>query len=216
MTEPREITKAEYEATFSPPMLDVTEGAEEIVDLWAYVDPVIEEKYHSCTAWEWEVKFIYESRDGSYQHINIPVPKDDTYLVVIVDKPNGKIIGHYILDLRSVAYEQLAKQQNELCADFKCECVPPDPASKLGFALDTKHRLPLNGLRHPPEGDTNGWYLWGGEDFPSDDDSFAPLHTLHLVDYGAEMIKFLGLPPGYRFLIAGDYVDVWFDPSLLN
>ena len=55
---PREITKAEYEATFSPPMLDVTETAEEIVDLLAYVDSVIEEKYHSCTAWEWQVKFI--------------------------------------------------------------------------------------------------------------------------------------------------------------
>jgi len=100
MTEaPREITKAEYEAMFSPPMLDVTESAEDIVDLWAYAGSVIDEKYHSCTAWEWKVKFIYESRDGLYQHINIPVPKDDTYLDVIVDKPNRKIIGHYILDL---------------------------------------------------------------------------------------------------------------------
>ena len=51
---------------------------------------------------EWQVKFIYESRDGSYQHINIPVPKDDTYLDVIVDKPNRKIIGHYILDLSAL------------------------------------------------------------------------------------------------------------------
>ena len=49
MTEPREITKTEYEAMVSPPMLDVTESAEEIVDLWAYADPVIEEKYHSCS-----------------------------------------------------------------------------------------------------------------------------------------------------------------------
>jgi hypothetical protein len=27
---------------------------------------------------------------------------------------------------------------------------------------------------------------------------------------------FLGLPPGWRFLIAGEHEDVWEDPSLLN
>ena len=31
-----------------------------------------------------------------------------------------------------------------------------------------------------------------------------------------EVLEFLGLPPGYRFLLAIDYVDVWYDPSLLN
>ncbi|TQM02368.1 hypothetical protein FB548_3765 [Pseudoxanthomonas sp. 3HH-4] len=100
MTQPSRLLSQEaYESTFSPPMLDVTEGADEIVDLWAYLDPVIEDLYHSCTAWDWRVMFIYESRDGAFQHINVPVPKDNTYLSVIVDKPGRKIIGHYILDL---------------------------------------------------------------------------------------------------------------------
>ncbi|MDH0029706.1 MULTISPECIES: hypothetical protein [unclassified Acinetobacter] len=48
----RELSEKEYQATFFPPMLDVTETAEEIVDLWDYADPVIEQLYHSCTAWE--------------------------------------------------------------------------------------------------------------------------------------------------------------------
>lgn len=96
---PRELTRAEYEATFSPPMLDVTATADEIVPLWDYLDPVIEELYHSCEAWNWRAMFIYESRDGLIQHVNVPVPKDNTYLSVVVDKPNAKIIGHYLLDL---------------------------------------------------------------------------------------------------------------------
>jgi len=25
-----------------------------------------------------------------------------------------------------------------------------------------------------------------------------------------------GLPPGYRFLLAGEYLDVWFDEKLLD
>jgi hypothetical protein len=96
---PYELSESEYKATFSPPMMDVTQVAEEIVDLWAYADPIIEEKYHNCTAWEWGVKYIYEVGDGSYQHINIPVPKDNTYLCIVVDKLHRKILGHYILDL---------------------------------------------------------------------------------------------------------------------
>ncbi|WP_434048948.1 MULTISPECIES: immunity protein Imm33 domain-containing protein [Sorangium] len=29
-------------------------------------------------------------------------------------------------------------------------------------------------------------------------------------------MRFLGLPPGWRFLIADEHEDVWKDPSLLN
>lgn len=93
------LTREEYEATFSPPMRNVTDSAEEIVDLWAYANPIIEEQYHNCTAWDWRVNHIYETGSGIYQHIGIPIPKDNMYLIVVVDKPNQQIIGHYILDL---------------------------------------------------------------------------------------------------------------------
>lgn len=100
MTQPSRLLSQEaYEATFSPPMRDVTGSAEEIVDLWGYADPVIEDLYHNCSAWHWRVSHIHESQDGTFQHINVPVPKDDTYLSIIVHKPDRKIIGHYILDL---------------------------------------------------------------------------------------------------------------------
>ncbi len=96
---PHELTLEEYQAHFTPPMLDVTADAEEFVPLWDYLDPVIEEKYHSCPNWDWHVMFIYESRDGKDQHLNVPVPLDNTYLCVIVDKVHRKFIGHYLLDL---------------------------------------------------------------------------------------------------------------------
>ena len=94
--------------------------------------------------------------------------------------------------------------------------MPADPNSRVGFALETQGRVPFNGLRHPPEGNMNGWYLWCGEEFPSDDDAFSPLHPHHLIQLRPEVLKFLGLPPGYRFLLAENYEDVWFDPSLLD
>jgi len=98
----RLLTKEEYEATFCAPMVNVTASAEEIVDLWAYADPIIEAEYHNCTAWKWGIDHIYETPDGRYQHVGIPAPKNDTYLVIVIDKPNLRIIGHHIIDLRSM------------------------------------------------------------------------------------------------------------------
>lgn len=97
--ETRMMEEQEYKATFRPPMRNVTENADEIVDLWAYADLIIDDEYRECTAWEWRVVHIYETVDYQYQHIGIPVPTNDTYLTIVVDKPNRRIVGHYLLDL---------------------------------------------------------------------------------------------------------------------
>jgi hypothetical protein len=88
---------------------------------------------------------------------------------------------------------------------------------KVGVSRNVRSGAqPLNGLRHPPQGDTTGWYIWAGTEFSKDPTFFAPLHVKHLEEWNSEIIKFLGLPPGWRFLKAGDYEDVWFDASLLT
>lgn len=94
-----ELTHEQALQYSSFPMQDITKNAKEIVDLWAYADPIIEQKYHNCTAWEWQVRSIFLTEDKRYQHINIPVPLDNTYLVVIVDVNAKQIIGHHILTL---------------------------------------------------------------------------------------------------------------------
>lgn len=92
----------------------------------------------------------------------------------------------------------------------------PAPTDKVGIALHTLHLLPLNGLRHPPEAGTCGWYIWGGEE-PSDaPEFFQPLHVEHLAARCPAALPYLGLPPGYRFLLAPGREDVWFDGSLLS
>jgi hypothetical protein len=106
--------------------------------------------------------------------------------------------------------------QRSLCAEKGYEYVPTSLDSKLGFAIKTQGKIPINGLRHPATGDTNGWHIWCGEDLLQEPDFFEPLHTRHLLDRCSEALPFLGLPPGCRFLVADDYIDVWFDESLLN
>ena len=88
---------------------------------------------------------------------------------------------------------------------------------KVGIALNVREGItPINGLRHPPEGDTTGWYIYAGEELSDDPDFFKPLHVEHLDKWCPQIKKYLGLPAGRRFLVAGDYEDVWFDESLLS
>ena len=105
--------------------------------------------------------------------------------------------------------------QRNLCAKYGVEFIGCAPGSKVGLALSTLGRVPINGLRHPPTADSNGWYIWAGE-WSTKADFFAPLHTFHLEEQLPQVLEFLGLAPGSRFLLADDHVDVWFDKALLN
>jgi hypothetical protein len=93
----------------------------------------------------------------------------------------------------------------------------PDDRLKIGISRTfDPAQFPINGLRHPSQGDTTGWYVWSGEKLSTDADFFIPLHALHLNDRCPEIVKYFGLAPGWRFLIAPGHEDVWFDPNLLN
>ncbi|MDQ4141539.1 MAG: hypothetical protein M3142_13600 [Bacteroidota bacterium] len=59
---------------------------------------------------------------------------------------------------------------------------------------------PINGLRHVKQERMDGWYLWSGREIPQDDDSFfKPIHLEHLITKRPTILKFLGLPAGWRF-----------------
>ena len=104
--------------------------------------------------------------------------------------------------------------QKATCAKVGSSFVPVDAHSKLGVALRTLHLLPLNVLRHAPEGETCGWFIWGGEDFSEQPEFFQPLHVAHMDTRCPLLVPYLGLAPGWRVLLAPEQEDVWYDASL--
>jgi hypothetical protein len=109
------------------------------------------------------------------------------------------------------------QRQREVCDRYRVEFCPPGDGSKLGVARNIDSRIqPLNGLRHPAVRDTCGWYIWRGEELQDADDYFQPMHVAHLSRECPEALAFLGLPAGWRFLIAEGQVDVWYDETLLR
>ena len=105
--------------------------------------------------------------------------------------------------------------QKATCARYGALFVPACASVNSGFAIQTEGKVPINALRHPVTTDTTGWYLWCGELYSNESNFFEPVHTGHIYEKYQEIGHLLGLPPGYRFLVAGDYLDVWFDPNLL-
>jgi hypothetical protein len=107
--------------------------------------------------------------------------------------------------------------QHAVCRKYGVAYHSAPPGLKVGAADNVRGALyPLNGLRHPPAGDTTGWYIWRGEELSSDPAFFKPLHVAHLGSWCPDVLPYLGLPPGWRFLLAPGYVDVWYDASLLD
>jgi hypothetical protein len=112
--------------------------------------------------------------------------------------------------------EAVSRTQASVCLERNVECAPTLGESIVGFAAATKGHLPINGLRHPAAGDTSGWYLWCGEELLNTPDFFQPMHARHIYEEYPKLIQLLGMPPGYRFLLAGEYLDIWYDEALLN
>lgn len=113
--------------------------------------------------------------------------------------------------------EDLYELQRKMCKRSGTDFVALPSHLKVGISENVKENIyPLNALRHPTEGETSGWYIWAGEELFADNDFFIPLHISHLPEWCPEILPYLGLPPGWRVLLAPGYEDVWFDALLLK
>src|SRR5689334_6400751 len=91
---------------------------------------------------------------------------------------------HVACELRKGLSDEPTRAQNELCRRYGVDFVAAPPELKGGIARNVREGvLPINGLRHPPEGDTTGWHIWAGEELSNDPDFFVPLHVEHLDEW---------------------------------
>jgi hypothetical protein len=105
------------------------------------------------------------------------------------------------------------ENQKEICSAFQSRWNPINKKLMVGASSNLIND-PINGLRHPAENGTTGWFIWAGE-YSESENFFKPICAEHLLQIRPDIIKFLGLDVGFRFI--GDrygYQDVWYDDSL--
>lgn len=104
-------------------------------------------------------------------------------------------------------YEEI---QRKICTKYNAKWMPTPPDHTIGLATHLEH-TPIYGIRY-----RSGWFIWSGE-YSDADDFFQPVCAAHLVDYYPKIIHYLGLAPGWAFIINRDgYEDVWFDEQYLT
>jgi hypothetical protein len=104
-------------------------------------------------------------------------------------------------------------KQKELCVKYNSQWKPINKRFKVGVSVDLE-KDPINGLRHPGVKGTTGWFIWSGE-YSDKVDFFQPTCAEHLLQRRPDIIKYLGLEIGFRFLSdRNGYEDVWYDEKL--
>ena len=124
------------------------------------------------------------------------------------------VIGNLMID-----WNYIQQQQKALCQKLNINWTPVERDSLIAFNDSLfSSTQPINGLRHPKKEKMDGWFLWSGGTFPQDDEKyFKPLHIEHLLEKRPLVLKYLGLPAGWRFQIDDlGYEDIWFDNSILS
>jgi len=117
-----------------------------------------------------------------------------------------------------ITWKAIEQEQQDVCKRLNILWTPVD--RELMIAINEslfKDINPINGLRHPKEKNIDGWYIWSGGEIPQEkEDYFKPIHAEHLLTKQPKVLKYLGLPYGYRFQIDNKgYEDIWFDDTLL-
>ena len=110
----------------------------------------------------------------------------------------------------------ISVDQRTKCAQFGVAPYPPLIELKFGVSQAVGTGVyPIHVLRHREESGTSGWYIWVGE-YSDDPEFFQSLHGYHLEQTCPEVLNYSALPPGWRFLIAPQHEDVWFDETLIE
>ncbi len=87
---------------FTPPMSDVTDSAEVVVDIWSSVFRLLESKYSDLDTVDWDVEYVYSNESGINQHILIKTNIENAYLVIVTDIKNKCIYGYHFLNLNKL------------------------------------------------------------------------------------------------------------------
>jgi len=97
-----ELTEHQFKSTFGNRMIDVTESAEPVLDIWPYVRQLNEQNVVSDHVLNGElVEHVYRTDTSTFDHVLLSGSRSNQYVVVVVDLNNHVITGHYILDLNS-------------------------------------------------------------------------------------------------------------------
>lgn len=105
--------------------------------------------------------------------------------------------------------QELIAEQKLLCEEVGSAYIEVSGDDVVAVAVQTLNQDPIVGIRKAPETEEKiGWYIYGGE--VANDADFETMTVRELQDIAPDVLPYLALEQGFRFMIDGDdYEDVW-------
>ncbi|WP_085582985.1 MULTISPECIES: hypothetical protein [unclassified Pseudomonas] len=102
------------------------------------------------------------------------------------------------------------ESQKEICDKYGMPVQVPE--EMVAVAIDSLGQSPIYGTRvQLPEGGNISWFIHCGE-YSAADDFYKPVHVHHLSEMLPEVVNYLCLPTGAKFIIdTAGYEDVWME-----
>lgn len=96
----KELSRKEFEKTFSNKMIDVTKTAEPIVNIWEYAKVLSIQKLIPSIVYKKElIEFVYRNSENTFEHILLPTSEKNVFIIIVVNIIEKKIAGHYKIDI---------------------------------------------------------------------------------------------------------------------
>ncbi|MBY8934865.1 immunity protein Imm33 domain-containing protein [Pseudomonas fluorescens] len=98
--------------------------------------------------------------------------------------------------------------QSVICEKYGMSVQPPE--AMVALAIGSLGNTPIFGTRvQLPEGGNISWFIHCGE-YSAAEDFYKPVHVHHLSEVLPQVVNYLCLPTGAKFIIdTAGYEDVW-------
>jgi hypothetical protein len=93
------LTEDEYQATMRPHPIPVPLDQAPPFDFWPYFDSIPSDDFNGHDFGQRRVTHAWQMPGGIHQHVLVASGKPDVFLVLVLDLPADRVLGHHLLDL---------------------------------------------------------------------------------------------------------------------
>lgn len=106
------------------------------------------------------------------------------------------------------------RDQHEICRRYGADFSPPRPDNLVVISAGVMEGNPVQGVRYPSPEHMSGWWITTDQ-YNGDITSLRQEHLYHLTSVRPDLARYIALPSGYRFDLAGGE-DVWFEQKVAD
>jgi hypothetical protein len=104
---------------------------------------------------------------------------------------------------------KVLNEQESECAKFNVSCMFPFFSQNIAISKGVYEGLAIEAVH------MSGWWLTT-DLFDDDTNSLMNVHFFHVAFKRPEILRFLALPFGYRFLFSKNIENIWYDEKVLE